>query len=343
MNLSALEKAINEQHAQSPFSGVLSVREQGESILAQSHGYANRPERIPNTMDTRFAMASGSKTFTSVAVCQLVERGVVSFDTRLKDCLDIPLPQFDPGVTLHHLLSHSSGIPDYFDESVMDDYEVVWRERPMYGFRKASDFLPLFADQPMQFKPGEGWAYNNAGFIVLGLVIEQLSGMPFPEYVEKHIFQPCGMTASGYFAMDQLPGGTAQGYIPAGDGEWRSNIYAVPIMGQSDGGAYTTAADLARFWDALLGHRLLSEATVAKMLTPHWPTKATGDEYYGYGLWIRQENGLPRVYAMIGDDPGVAFFSGFYPAQQIQFTLMGNMADAAWAMLRCITGILKGA
>src|SRR5690606_12459032 len=112
------------------------------------------------------------------------------------------------------------GIPDYFDEAVMDDYEALWRERPMYAFRTPGDFLPLFAEEPMQFKPGERWAYNNSGYIVLGLVVEKLTGMPFAKYVEEHVFQPCGMTASGYFAMDRLPGGTALGYIPVGDGEW---------------------------------------------------------------------------------------------------------------------------
>ncbi len=343
MDVRALEDAIRSQQEQLPFSGVLLVRERGDSVLAQSYGFANRAERIPNTMDTRFGMASGAKTFTSVAICQLVERGLATFDTRLKDCLNVPLPQFDPAVTLHHLLTHSSGIPDYFDESVMDDYEALWRERPMYGFRKPSHFLPLFAQEPMKFKPGEQWAYNNAGFIVLGLVVEQLSGMPFAEYVEKSIFQPCGMVSSGYFALDQLPGGTAQGYIPAEDGEWRSNIYSIPIVGGPDGGAYTTAQDLGRFWDALMGGRLLSEGTLARVLTPHWRTTGDDDKtFYGYVLWIDQEKGVPLAYHMLGGDPGVVFFSGLYPASQIQFTLMGNTEAAASSMLRCMSRVLKG-
>lgn len=342
IDVDALNDAIARQHERLPFSGVIYVREEGEIVLAQGYGFANRSDRLPNTIHTRLGIASGAKTFTSVAVCQLVERGLVTFDTPLKDCLDIAFPHFDPAVTVHHLLSHSAGIPDYFDEAVMDDYEALWRERPMYAIRAPRDFLPLFAGEPMQFKPGERWAYNNGGFIVLGLVVEQLTGMPFAKYVEEHIFQPCGMTASGYFAMDRLPGGTALGYIPVGDGEWRANIYSVPIVGGPDGGVYITAPDLARFWDALLGYRLLSRATVDKMLTPHWRTDPDDDEdHYGYGMWMEQKKGEARLYYMLGEDPGVAFFSGFYPAGRIQLSLIGNTVAATWPMLKCITPLLN--
>jgi CubicO group peptidase (beta-lactamase class C family) len=341
---SALQDAIAQQHESSPFSGVIYLREGDEIIFANGFGMANRAEQIPNTVHTRFGTASGAKTFTSVAVCQLVEKGLVTFDTQLKDCLSIPLPQFDPEITLHHLLTHSSGIPDYFDEAVMDDYEALWHNRPMYAFRTPRDFLPLFAGGKMQFQPGECWAYNNAGYIVLGLVVEHLAGMPFSEYVERHIFAACGMASSGYFSLDRLPGGTAQGYIPVEGGEYRANIYSIPIVGGADGGAYTTVHDLSKLWDALLKHRLLSQSTVAKMFTPHWRTNPDHDESaYGYGLWIGQENGQPRKYSMQGEDPGVSFYSGFYPAQQIQFSLLGNTVASCDAMYACIAPVLNAA
>jgi D-alanyl-D-alanine carboxypeptidase len=150
--------------------------------------------------------------------------------------------------------------------------------------------------------------------------------------------------SSGYFSMDCLPGCTAQGYIPAEEGKWRANIYAIPIVGGPDGGAYTTAHDLARFWDALLGYRLLSRATVTKMLTPYWRTDPSDEKtHYGYGLWIAQEQGEPRVYYMLGEDPGVSFFSGFYPIKQIQFSLLGNTVAATDSMFNCIAPILKAA
>jgi CubicO group peptidase (beta-lactamase class C family) len=339
-----LADAIALQHEREPFSGVVSVRERGEVVFEQAFGLAHRAERIPNNVDTRFGIASGTKTLTSIAVAQLVEQGRLAFDMRLAACLDAPLPGFDPGVTLHHLLTHSAGIPDYFDEAVMDDYEALWRERPMYAFRTPSDFLPLFAHLPMKAAPGTAWAYNNAGYVLLGLVVERVSGMPFTAYVERHVMQACGMASSGFFHLDRLPGGTARGYIPTGDGGWRTNAYAVPIVGGADGGAYTTAHDLAALWDALLGHRLVGEATLARMLTPHWRTDPERDDgHYGYGIWIRQRGDRPAAYTMVGEDPGVAFSSTLDPASGVLCGLFGNTVDATWGMLGAIAPILEGA
>ncbi len=337
-----LEAAIAAQDAKTPFSGVLYVREGDEVLIGQGFGLANRAEELPNTLQTRLGTASGAKTFTSLAICQLVERGLLTFDTRLADCLDLPFPNFDPGLTVHHLLSHSAGNPDYFDEAVMDDYEALWRERPMYALRSPRDFLPLFAHLPMKFKPGEKWSYNNAGYILLGLMIEQVSGIPFSHYIEANIFRPCGMNSSGYFSMDNLPQNTAYGYIPLADGGWKTNIYSVPIVGMPDGGAFTTAPDLAQFWDALLSGRLVSPATLEKMWTPHYSTNSkSGQTYYGYGFWLSRENGMPVTMYMLGEDPGVAFFSGYYPRQKILFSLLGNLVDPAWAMFDCIKESIK--
>lgn len=340
----ALDSAITRQHERQPFSGVVSVRERGEVVFERAFGLAHRAERIPNTTATRLGIASGTKTLTAIAVAQLVERGRLAFDAPLADCVDAPLPAFDPGVTLHHLLTHSGGIPDYFDEAVMDDYEALWRERPMYRFRTPSDFLPLFAHLPMKAAPGTTWAYNNAGYVLLGLAVERASGMPFTDYVEEHVLRACGMTSSGFFALDRLPGGTARGYLPTEDGGWRTNAYAVPIVGGADGGAYTTAGDLAALWDALLGRRLVGEAALVRVLTPHWRTDPDHDDAdYGYGIWIRRREGRAPTYAMLGEDPGVAFSSTYDPESGVLCSLLGNTVDASWAMLGAVTGALAAA
>lgn len=339
-----LTDAVRLQHEREPFSGVVSVRERGEVVFERAFGLAHRAERIPNTPATRFGIASGTKTLTAIAVAQLVDQGRLAFEARLADCVDVPLPAFDPGVTLHHLLTHSAGIPDYFDEAVMDDYEALWRERPMYRFRTPSDFLPLFAHLPMKAAPGTTWAYNNAGYVLLGLAVERAAGMPFTAYVEQHVLRACGMTSSGFFPLDRLPGGTAHGYLPTGDGDWRTNAYAVPIVGGADGGAFTTTNDLAALWDALLGGRLVGEATLARMLTPHWRTDPEHDDgHYGYGLWIRQHEGRPVSVAMVGEDPGVAFSSTYRPASGVLCSLLGNTVDASWAMRRAIDAVLGAA
>ena len=278
-----------------------------------------------------------------MAVCQLVDQGKLAFDTRLKDCLDIRFPRFDPGVTVHHLLCHTSGIPDYFDEEVEDDYEALWKERPNYAFRAPSDFLPFFQDRPMKFAPGLRWAYSNAGYILLGLIVEKVTGLPYPHFVEDNIFQPAGMVDSGYYFLDALPERTAVGYIEEKEGGFRSNIYSIPIVGGPDGGAFTTAADLARFWDALLGGQLVSSPALGEMLSSHAQRRPDHPEKgYGYGLWISlRPDGAVRAWTMLGEDPGAAFISTHYPASVIEFTLLGNLVPNAWAMYEALEPLLS--
>ncbi|MGG3744864.1 serine hydrolase domain-containing protein, partial [Paenibacillus chibensis] len=292
--------------------------------ILQTH--ANRSERILNHPHTRFGIASGCKIFTSVAICQLVQDGKLSFNTCVKDCLDEPFPYFDSNITIHHLLTHSAGIPDYFDEEIMGDFEELWKDYPMYSMQSPKDFLPLFQNDRMKFSPGERFSYNNAGFILLGLVVEQIAGMGFSEYVEKNIFQRSGMLDSGYFRMDQLPERTAIGYID-GDQTWKTNMYSLPIKGGPDGGAFTTVHDLARFWDALFHYQLLSQEYTEILLTPH--IHEEGQTYYGYGVWIRIVDDTIFKYFVMGSDPGVIMQSSIYAKNKIHAHIIGNINKGA--------------
>lgn len=348
INTLELENVIAKQHEQSPFSGVIWIKEQGNVIFAKSYGFANRSEAILNALDTRFANASGTKTFTSVAICQLVEKNLLTFDTLLKDCLDIPFPNFDPQVSVHHLLTHSSGVPDYYDEAIMDDHDDVWKVWPMYNMRTLRDFLPMFQHREMAFTPGEKFAYNNAGYILLGLIIEQVSKLRFCEYVEANIFTRCDMADSGFFSMDALPPRTAYGYTPINEHEWRTNFYEVPIVGGSDGGAFVTVGDMEKFWMALMDRKLISDAMLGQMLAPHISTQEQeshygydfgSDRHYGYGIWIEQKEDA-QYYHMLGGDPGVGFYSGLYTAQNIQVTLMGNVVDPFYEMEDCVKSFI---
>lgn len=200
-----LDSKVKEAVTEVGFSGAILVRKNGEVIHESAYGYANRSDQLINTVHTRFGIASGCKLFTAISIGILVDEGKITFDTRLSDCLDIPFSNFSDEITIHHLLSHTSGIPDYFDESVMDDFEELWKTRPMYSMRELKDFLPMFQHRDMMFQPGSQFHYNNAGFIVLGLVIEQLAGMSFTDFVEQKVFARAGMKDSGYFSLDQLP------------------------------------------------------------------------------------------------------------------------------------------
>ncbi|MGM9932827.1 serine hydrolase domain-containing protein [Pradoshia sp.] len=315
------------------FSGTILVQD-GKNTLKVSRGYANRSEQIMNGSDTRFGIASGCKLFTAIGVCQLVEQGFLSFDTRLRDCLPISFPEFDKDITIHQLLTHTAGIPDYFDEEVMDDFEELWIKNPMYHIRTLKDFLPLFQNQPMKSMPGERFHYNNAGYILLGLIIEQTTQVNFADYMIENIFIKCGMTDSGYFEFDALPSKTALGYIDYPDGNWKTNIYSLPVKGGADGGAYVTVNDMAKLWDALMNDQLLSEEFTRQLFTPYIKTR--DDQFYGYGVWIDKNDDGIFKYHIMGYDPGVSFHSSFYPRSSIKTVVCSNRSKGAYAILKAI-------
>lgn len=321
------------------FSGVVSVAplDEGPS-LGLAFGLAERGHRVPNTVETRFAMASGCKGFTAVAIGQLIDAGKIELDTPLGDC--VPERRFKfASVTIGQLLNHTSGVPDYFDEAVATDFAALWRDRPCYSMTRAEDFLPLFQDRPMQAAPGGGFHYCNAGFILLGLAIEALTGRDHRDFIQERIFAPCGMTRTGYFAMDALPENTATGYVEAGAQGWRSNIFAVPSIGGADGGAFTTAGDLRRFWSALLGGRLLQPATCERFLAPSVRVPERAGTHYGYGFWLREKRGQ-KIIALEGADPGVALESQVTLHDRRVLTVLSNRDGGAEQMFRAVAGMM---
>ncbi|CAH1197736.1 Putative penicillin-binding protein PbpX [Paenibacillus plantiphilus] len=322
------------------FSGTVLVKRENETIAEMSFGYANRSDQLKNNTQTRFGIASGCKIFTSIAICQLVEQGKLSFDTKLSQCLEVHFPNFDNEVTIHHLLTHTSGIPDYFDEEVMDDFEQLWIDNPMYRIRNLKEFLPLFKDQAMKFRTGERFHYNNAGYILLGLIVEQTSQQRFDEYVQEHIFDWAGMNGSGYFEFDAYPQNTALGYIEQNNGNWKTNIYSLPVKGGSDGGAFVTVNDMDKLWEALMNNHLLSKFYTEQLLTSH--VHIENVDYYGYGVWIKQNAGGNVVkYHVLGYDPGVNFHSGFYPDKRMKVVVCSNKSSGAFDLLHAIEDEMK--
>lgn len=334
----AIAQALDDKH----FSGVVLVEHGGEAVLLRGYGFANRSDAILNTGNTRFAQASGSKTLIAVAIGRLVEEGHVTFDSRMVDSLEIWPSDFDAGVTVHNLLTHTSGVPDYFDEEVDDDFEALWATVPTYRVRSPSDVFPLFADKPMKFPPGERFSYCNSGFVLLGLLIEQHTGLPFAAYVEAEVFAPAGMHDSGYFAVDRLPPSTANNYLTDEDpDDPRTNIFTVPVVGQPDGGAFVTAPDMARFWWALSTHRLLTPSTTEQMLTAHVAT-GRGDDHYGYGVWIEPGTSGSLICRAEGMDPGVRFVSDLWTADDLSITVISNTDGSVWPIYRAITRAISG-
>jgi CubicO group peptidase (beta-lactamase class C family) len=319
------------------FSGVVSLAPlDGGEALELAFGYADWGHKVLNRADTRFAMASGCKIFTAAAVGLLIQDGRIGLETRLSDCVRSRRFHFGGAVTIGQLLNHSSGIPDYFSEETESDYAALFRERPSYRMSSVRDFLPLFEAAPMKAAPSSGFLYSNAGYVLLGLVIEELTGRDFRDVIAERILMPCGMTRTGYYAMDALPENTALGYVARGEDAWRTNIFSVASVGGADGGAFTTAGDLRLFWMAFLSGKILSRETLDRFLAPSVRvTERKGDWHYGRGVWLRQEHGS-WIANIEGGDPGASMESHVRLDGGPIITVISNTgegADLYWTLM----------
>ncbi|WP_040983226.1 serine hydrolase domain-containing protein [Oceanobacillus jeddahense] len=340
MNTENKRNKLMEVQKELSFSGAFYAVKQDE-VITGSNGFRNRAEKLRNQVDTRFGIASGCKLFTAIAVAKLVEMGKIAFDTKLKDCVTEEFPHFDKNITIHHLLTHTSGVPDYFDEEEMDDYEQLWESFPMYSVRTPKDFLPLFQHRKMEERPGNTFQYNNSGYILLGLIVEQVAKCSFTSFVEKHIFDSAGMSGSGYFEMDDLPERTAIGYIEEPGDKWKTNIYSLPAKGGPDGGAYVTVADMAKFWKALMSYQLLSEEMTKEVLKSRECVDAEENIYYGYSGYMELDDNKDIIkYIQMGYDPGVNFRTVHYPSSERTIIVCSNESEGAYELLRVIERIL---
>ena len=318
------------------FSGVISVAEKEISPFEKAFGYADRSNRIKNTVRTRFGMASGSKAFTALAIGKLIQEGRISFESRAVDCIQGALPNMSRDVTVRHLLAHTSGVGDYYDEDEINDFESFFVDRPWYELKGPEDYIPLFIEKPMKFAPGERFSYSNSGYILLGIIIEELSRLPYQAFVAEHVLRPLGMKDSGFFALNELPERTALGYVKTETG-WRTNVYNLPIVGASDGGAFTTVADMKSFWRGLMAHRLLSQELLDLFIHPNVPVgKPEQRQSYGYGFWIERTTSREYTHYLVGCDAGVSFFSLCAPRHDIVATVVSNTTDGAWPLVRSL-------
>ena len=221
------------------FSGV--VRTGDESW---AFGLADRAHEIPNSVETQFGIASGTKGFTAV-----VARAVLPLDLRARELLGSDLPLIDDRVTVRQLLTHTSGIGDYFDEDVHPDPEGYVMSVPAQELTTTEDYVRVLDGHPQLFAPGERAKYCNAGYVVLALLAERATGSSFYDLVDEHVCRPAGMTSTAFLRSDSLPGTAAIGYLENG----RTNVFHLPVRGSGDGGIYTTLDDVDRFWTFAAG------------------------------------------------------------------------------------------
>lgn len=323
-------KLTNEQ--MKDFSGCVLVKKSREVTLLESFGYSDLSNKIKNEANTKFATASAGKVFVAVGILQLVEKNKLDFDDTIGNLLDFDLKEIDKDITIRQLLTHTSGIPDYFDESIMDEYDELWKDYPNYKIRTSADLIPLFINKPMQYKAGEKFQYNNTGFVVLGLIIEKVTGIAFDQYLKENIFDPSGMLDTGYYELDRLPAKCANAYIYDDERkEYYTNIYSVDVKGTGAGGAFTTVLDIGRFWECLLDGKLLEKNRVRQMMSPQSNAE---NEYYGYGIWLAKDKENTFIPFFQGCDPGVSFISSYDIEKDMSITVVSNFGCNVWSISR---------
>jgi CubicO group peptidase (beta-lactamase class C family) len=307
--------------AETGFSGVVRLDGPGGIDLVRAYGFADRAHAVPNVPDTQFATASGSKTLTALVVMRLVEDGALALSTTARSVLGADLPLVDERVTVEHLLAHRSGIGDYLDEELDLDLSEYLMPVPVQQLATTEAYLAVLDGHPQKFAPGERFGYCNSGYVVLALIAERTAATPFHDLVRDLVCTPAGMADTAFLRADDLPGHAAIGYLRV-DGEWRTNVFHLPVCGSGDGGIYTTAADVEAFWRALFAGSIVREETLAEMIRER--SVARPDRGYGLGFWLPSGS---RAVQLEGGDAGVAFRSVHDRDRRTTWTLVSNTRE----------------
>lgn len=338
-NVEEFVDSVRKKAAETGFSGVVSVFRENTSLYQEAFGYADIAEKRKNNVDTRFGIASGTKLFTALGIGTLIDAGKLSPEMTVREIFGTDLSFIDSRATVAHLLSHTSGMYDYFDEEADIDFDTYSPAIPWYKLETPSDYLPLFEGKETKFTPGQRFSYSNGGFVLLGAIIERISGNLYRDYIEEHVFRPVGMDDSGYFAFNQLPENTAYGYHRNKDSALETNIYHLPIRGGGDGGAYTTLGDVQKLWRAIFDYRILSKKLIDLFTTPHTAVNERLD--YGYGIYVPKYRNTKMLF-FVGGDTGVGFDSRYLPERGTGFTVISNFSDGEETMREVILSHFEG-
>ena len=327
------EAAVDVAARKESFTGVVTVDVGEERRYERIGGYAHRALRVPNSSRTRIAIASGSKTFTALAVLRLVEQGVLTLDTPVRSILGTDLPLIDDAVTIEQLLTHTSGIGDYIDEEADWDAADYVLPVPVHLLADTEAFVPVVDGYAQAFPPGDHFTYCNGGYIVLAIIAERASGREYHDLVEAEVCARAGLEKTSFLRSDELPADAALGYLFA-EGD-RTNVLHLPVRGNGDGGIYTTADDLHAFWGALTAGRIVSEDTLSLMTRPRFDVPEEGLRY-GMGLYLGATG--PQLI-MEGYDAGVSFRSTHNPVTRTTVSILGNSSEGAWPLVYTLADV----
>jgi D-alanyl-D-alanine carboxypeptidase len=318
--IEGVEALVRRRAAEDRFSGAVLVAKDGRVLFSNAYGRANRARGIPNTLQTRFRIGSMNKMFTAVAILQLVEAGKVDPRAPIgRYVTDYPNRDVATKVTIHHLLTHTGGTGDIFGP----EFDAHRNE-----LRTLSDYVALYGKRGLEFEPGSRWAYSNYGFVLLGVVIERVTGQSYYDYVHEHIYEPAGMTGSGSLPEDQAVPDRSIGYMKfPGTRTWTPNTDTLPYRGTSAGGGYSTVVDLARFAHALTSHQLLGPGSTELLITGK--VKGFPGLRYAYGFEDSRDASGSGSVGHGGGAPGMNGDLRIYPKSGYVVAVLANIDPPA--------------
>lgn len=315
----ALESEAASAAANDQFSGAILVTQEGRILLQQAHGLADRKVQVKNTSDTRFRLGSMNKMFTATAVLQMVGGGKLDLDTPIGKYLpDYPNKELAGRVTVRHLLTHTGGTGDIFTPEY---------EKRRLEIRELADYVKLFGERGLLFPPGSRWEYSNYGYVLLGYLVERVSGVSYYEYVRRRIFEPAGMTATDSLPESDKVGQRSVGYMRR-NGSWANNMDTLPWRGTSAGGGYSTVGDLLRFAQALSKGTLLNKELLTAMTSRQAGPAGDTGRGYGFGMGVLDTPDMKR-YGHNGGAPGMNGDLRIYPRTGMVVVVLANLDPPA--------------
>ncbi|HEY3515577.1 MAG TPA: serine hydrolase, partial [Gammaproteobacteria bacterium] len=311
-DVARMDALVSARVADKSFMGAVLVARGDQVILSKGYGFANLEWNLPNTPSTKFRLGSITKQFTAAAILLLAEQGKLSLDDPLKKHWPNAPPAWG-AVTIFHLLTHSSGIPSFTSGAEF----LQWKLQPS----TPEQTIAHVRDQPLEFTPGDRMSYSNSGYVLLGMIVERVSGKSYAEYLRDSIFKPLGMNDTGYDVSATILPQRAAGYSPG----FSNAPYTDMTVPHGAGGLYSTTEDLLRWTQGLFGGRLLSAASLEKMTTPY-----RGD--YAFGVSVTSMSGRKTI-SHGGGIEGFNTQLNYYPDSQVTVAVLANVNGQAPAQL----------
>ena len=316
----ATKARIDELAKDERFSGAVLVTKNGKLILSGAYGLADREKKIPNSLNTKFRIGSMNKMFTAVSVLQLTQAGKIKLSEPFGTYITgYPNKDAASKVSIEQLLTHTGGTGDIFGPQ-FDEHRK--------DLRTLQDYVNLYGKRALEFEPGSRWEYSNYGFLLLGVVVERVSGKSYYDYVRENVYVPAGMNSSGSLTEDENVPGRSIGYTSFGGAAVHSNADTLPYRGTSAGGGYSTVEDLQRFARALMNHKLLS-AEYTEVLTTGKVTTPPGSGKYAFGFFDEGADSGARHFGHGGGAPGMNGDLQIYPQSGYVIAVLANLDPPA--------------